>query len=179
MDGDILFGMQHISIFHWIFWKEIKWCKKNIFRAVFLLFFRWNHFGSAQIPIKSSRWMNICCLICDMTIFNWFFEEKRWHQKKHFLAPKNHLPGGFSALSCYNHIEFGQLPIRNTRWIKTCCLICDTAMLYYFFTRKKFWRQKSLLRLKKAPFLDLSQEYLYEIVSKQIKKYRFDVENLL
>ena len=38
MDGDILFDMQHMSIYHWISWKEIKWSKKNIFKAVFLLF---------------------------------------------------------------------------------------------------------------------------------------------
>ena len=79
-----------------------------------------------------------------------FRREKMAPKKKHFLAPKNHLPGGFSALSCYNHIEFGQLPIRNTRWIKTCCLICDTAMLYYSFTQKKIFAPKITFEAQKS-----------------------------
>ena len=47
--------------------------------------------------------------------------------ENHFLAPKNHLPGGFSAFSCCNHIEFGQLPISS-----------------------KIWRQKSLFEAQKS-----------------------------
>ena len=154
MDGDILFDMQHMSIYHWISWKEIKWSKKNIFKAVFLLFFRWNHFGSGQIPIRSSRWMSTCCLICDMTIFHWIFEKKRWHKKKHFLVPKNHLPGGFSALSCCNHIEFGQLPIRSTRWMETCCLICDMTIFLWIFKRKQKGAKKITFRAVFLLFLD-------------------------
>ena len=153
--------------------------------------------------------------------------------ENHFLAPKNHLPGGFSALSCCNHIEFGQLPISSTRWTETCCLICDMTIFLWFLKKeikgrqkitfravfllflngitsnpakyqlgtldgwrhgvwyatwpyciiflpqKNFGAENHFLRLKKAPFLDSSRIYLYEIVSKQNKNYIFDVENLL
>ena len=84
-----------VQLTHWISWKEIKWRKKNIFRAVFLLLFIWNHFGSGQIPIRSSRWMNTCCLICDMTIFHWIFEKKRWYKKNTFWRRKITSPSVF------------------------------------------------------------------------------------
>ena len=38
MDGDILFGMRHMSIFHCIFLKEIKWPRKT-FSGQFFCFF--------------------------------------------------------------------------------------------------------------------------------------------
>ena len=81
---------EYISLY---FLKWNKMTKKNVFRPVFLLFFRWNLFGSSQIPIRSSRWMNTCCLICDMTIFHWIFENTKmspkitfWRRKITFLA---------------------------------------------------------------------------------------------
>ena len=53
------------------------------------------------------------------------------------------------------------------------------SYIVLFFCPKKFGAKNHFLRLKKAQFLDSSQVYLYEIVSKQIKNYIFDVENLL
>ena len=52
-------------------------------------------------------------------------------------------------------------------------------IVLFFLPEKNFGAKNHFLSLKKSLFSDLSQVYLYEIVSKQIKKYRFDVENLL
>ena len=83
---------KYISLY---FLKGNKMTKKNIFRPVFLLFFRWNLFGSSQIPIRSSRWMNTCCLICDMTIFHWIFENTKMSPKITFWRRKITFPAVF------------------------------------------------------------------------------------
>ena len=60
---------------------------------------------------------------------------KKMVPRNYFLAPKNHFQDGLSAFSVQNHIKFGQLPIRSTRWMEIYCLVCDTEYISLNFLK--------------------------------------------
>ena len=74
MDGYMLLDMRHDHI-SLNFRNEKKWAKKLLLGAKNHLFSGFsalsicNHIEFDQSPIRSTRWMETCCLISDMTTF--------------------------------------------------------------------------------------------------------------
>ena len=146
MDGDILFDMRHMSIFPWISWKEIKWRKKNIFRAIYLLFLDGITSDPSKYQLRALGGWTHAVWYATWLYFIEFSKRKKWHKKNTFWRRKITSPAVFllylvAVTSNLANYQLGALDgWRYTVWYVTL------SIFHWISWKEIKWRRKNIFR---------------------------------